>query len=221
MPRAIRNSKIDTRTARLKLNQRSKPYWFGIARGIALGYRRNTRLSGTWSVRCSDGTGGNRSKRFAIADDQENSDGKKVLTYFEAVRVAFDIGRLAPDSLVIDAGVSLEQRVAAKAARFVDDEIAPACYLYRHYDHAGDLLYVGISLSPIRRQEDHSKDAMWRHMILRILIEPFTSREEALRAETRAIREEFPKFNGRHNRRRHPALELHHIEREEARQESL
>jgi len=34
------------------------------------------------------------------------------------------------------------------------------------------------------------------------------SREEALEAETRAIREEFPRFNNVYNGRRHPAQEL-------------
>jgi hypothetical protein len=38
--------------------------------------------------------------------------------------------------------------------------------------------------------------------------EPFASREEALEAETRTIRKEFPKSNNVYNGRRHPAQEL-------------
>jgi hypothetical protein len=43
------------------------------------------------------------------------------------------------------------------------------------------------------------------------LIKPFASREEALEAEKRAIRQEFPRFNKTHNERRHPADELRRI----------
>ena len=134
------------------------------------------------------------------------TDGINVLTYSEALRTAIKIGRQGLGS--IGDAVRLEQQVAAKAAAFVRDNTEPACYLYRHYDHAGDLLYVGISLSPLRRHERHVAGATWRYLIVQILIEPFTSREEALLAEACATRDEFPKFNTTHNRRRYPAFEL-------------
>jgi hypothetical protein len=102
----------------------------------------------------------------------------------------------------------LEQRVARKALSFLDRGVEPACYLYRHFHPNGDLLYVGISLEPLRRQDRHTKTASWRNMICRIVIEPFETREEALAAETAAIRDEFPKFNTTHNRRRHPLQEI-------------
>src|SRR4051812_2074634 len=47
MPRTVRNPKIDTRTARLRLPQRREPYWTVISEGCALGYRRGAR-GGTW-----------------------------------------------------------------------------------------------------------------------------------------------------------------------------
>jgi hypothetical protein len=103
---------------------------------------------------------------------------------------------------------NLEQRVVRKAQSFLDRGLEPACYLYRHYHPSGDLLYVGISLEPLRRQERHTKKAHWRNMITRILIEPFETREVALAAEELAIRNEFPKFNAMHNDKRHPIQEL-------------
>jgi hypothetical protein len=103
---------------------------------------------------------------------------------------------------------NLEQRVVRKAQAFLDRGLEPACYLYRHYHPSGDLLYAGISLDPLRRQERHAKGAPWRNMITRILIEPFKTREEALAAEELAIRNEFPKFNAVHNDKRHPIQEL-------------
>jgi hypothetical protein len=60
------------------------------------------------------------------------------------------------------------------------------------------------------------KAATWRDMICRILIEPFATREEALRAEEEAIRSEFPKFNSTHNARRHPFQELARVTSPEA-----
>ena len=40
---------------------------------------------------------------------------------------------------------NLEQHIASKALVFIDQNLEPACYLYRHYHPSGDLLYVGIS----------------------------------------------------------------------------
>jgi hypothetical protein len=102
----------------------------------------------------------------------------------------------------------LEQRIIDKALTFLAHDREPACYLYRHYHPSGDLLYVGISLKPLHRQEAHLKTAGWRNLICRILIEPFETREAALAAEEAAIRDEFPKFNTTHNRRRHPFQEI-------------
>jgi hypothetical protein len=81
--RHTRFAKLETRTARLKLAIRKKPYFTTIAPGISLGYRR-TQGAGSWSVRKSDGAGGNWLKAFAIADDYEDSDGKDVQTFWEA-----------------------------------------------------------------------------------------------------------------------------------------
>ena len=77
----------------------------------------------------------------------------------------------------------------------------PACYLYRHYDPSGDLLYAGISLDAVGRQRRHMKDAGWHNTICRIVIKPFETREQALAAEQLAIKTEFPKFNAVHNGR--------------------
>jgi hypothetical protein len=102
----------------------------------------------------------------------------------------------------------LEQRTAAKALKFLKRGIEPACYLYRHFHPGGDLLYVGISLEALRRQDRHLKSADWRNLIHRIVIEPFGTREEALDAEQFATRTEFPRFNTARNRRRRPDQKL-------------
>lgn len=104
--------------------------------------------------------------------------------------------------------VELETYVARKALAFLKSGTKPECYLYRHFHPNGDLLYVGISLEPLTRQDRHTKAASWRRLICRILIEPFATREEALAAEQAAIRNEFPKFNVVLNGKRHPFQEL-------------
>jgi len=108
----------------------------------------------------------------------------------------------------------LKQRVALEALTFLSNDVEPACYLYRHYHPSGDLLYVGISLEPLRRQDTHTKTARWRNMIYCIVIEPFATREDSHAAERLAIRTEFPKFNLAHNGHRHPIQELTRRERE-------
>ncbi len=73
------------------------------------------------------------------------------------------------------------------------------CQLYRHFDEAGALLYVGISLSAISRLAAHNQDAAWADRIARVTIERFASREDAEKAEVRAIREEKPIYNIMHS----------------------
>ena len=67
--------------------------------------------------------------------------------------------------------------------------------LYRHFDEWGDLLYVGISLSPIARLRQHRRSAHWMEEIVRVEIEWHPSRREALAREREAIEREDPKHN--------------------------
>src|SRR5713101_3975409 len=122
MPRTIRNHQFETRTARLKLEQRRRPYWFRVAPGISLGYRRNA-IGGSWNVRAANDKGGAWIKSFATADDHENSDSVKVLTYFVAARAAIEIERRG--SAGSEASVCLEQQIAMKTAAFIRDGIEP------------------------------------------------------------------------------------------------
>jgi integrase len=86
MARTVRGGNLETRTARLKLNPRGKPYWRETGKpGLHLGYRRLERTNGTWIARRYGGEGGKyATKAFAQADDYADSDGQEILTYFEA-----------------------------------------------------------------------------------------------------------------------------------------
>lgn len=68
-------------------------------------------------------------------------------------------------------------------------------HLYRHFNAGGELLYVGISLSAVHRLGQHKEHSHWFSTISRVEIQKFETREEALLAETHAIRDEKPKHN--------------------------
>ena len=92
MPRHTRATSLETRTSRLKLTPRKKPYFTGIALGIALGYRR-LQDAGTWTVRANNGNGSRWTKVFAIADDNEDANGNTVLNFWQAQDRARSIAR--------------------------------------------------------------------------------------------------------------------------------
>src|SRR5215471_13331701 len=83
MARHARASNLESRSARLKLQVAKKPIFTKIGDGIGLGYRRN-KTAGIWVVRAADGKGGNWTKAFATADDFEEADDGKVLTFWQA-----------------------------------------------------------------------------------------------------------------------------------------
>jgi integrase len=91
MARQVR-SKLENRTARLKLAPRRKPYFVLLSPGISLGYRRNIG-AGTWSVKSSDGHGGAWLKAFGTVDDHEDSNGSSVLDFWQASAKARELAR--------------------------------------------------------------------------------------------------------------------------------
>jgi predicted GIY-YIG superfamily endonuclease len=78
--------------------------------------------------------------------------------------------------------------------------------LYRLYDSAGTLLYVGIAGNPGRRFEQHRKDKPWWGEVAEIKVAHYPTRAEAAHAETAAIKTERPRHNIIHNNGR-PAYE--------------
>jgi integrase len=92
MARSTRAAPLETRTARLKLAVRKKPYSVRISPSLRLGYRRN-HTAGVWSVIVADGRGGSWMKKFAIADDFEEADGRSVLDFWQAQKQARILAR--------------------------------------------------------------------------------------------------------------------------------
>lgn len=67
--------------------------------------------------------------------------------------------------------------------------------LYRFYDQAGDLLYVGITSRGWERFAQHSRTKAWWPHVTTALVEHYPTRDAALTAEAEAIKTEGPMHN--------------------------
>lgn len=67
--------------------------------------------------------------------------------------------------------------------------------VYRLYDKAGQLLYVGTAVNPEGRWEQHAREKLWWSSVARATVEWHPSRTEALAAERAAIQSEEPLHN--------------------------
>jgi hypothetical protein len=72
--------------------------------------------------------------------------------------------------------------------------------LYRYYDEKDRLLYVGITDHLLGRTGAHIIGSSWMDYAVRSTIARYSAREEAVAAETAAIKAEQPLFNDIHNR---------------------
>ena len=93
MARKVSFSALESRSARLKVENSPQ----ALQRPVAgarhpLLYRRN-KTNGTWVLKVSDGHGAYWTKGFALADDFEDADGKTVLTFHEAQDAAKKLAR--------------------------------------------------------------------------------------------------------------------------------
>lgn len=88
MTRTVRGGHLESRSARLKLAPRKRPYWNTTPKaGVHLGYRRIANTNGTWVARTYQGRSGvYETRAFAQADDYAESDADEVLTYYEAAQ---------------------------------------------------------------------------------------------------------------------------------------
>lgn len=71
-----------------------------------------------------------------------------------------------------------------------------AC-LYRFFDANGQMLYVGKTITPLRRLADHIREKPDMNLVVHIELEWFDSEAEALDAETAAIFHGRPLWNKR------------------------
>jgi hypothetical protein len=83
-------------------------------------------------------------------------------------------------------------------SRRQDAHLRPT-YLYRWYDSEGVLIYIGISVSPRFRAEEHRSSAWWWQWADHMRAEPRPyPRFLAEALERWAVENEYPVFNGTH-----------------------
>src|SRR5262249_50700301 len=88
MTKAFKSSALETVTGRFKLAPRTKPYWLlRLSPGLTLGYRRTNGPVGTWNVRIIKGRKASI-KVLGPANDREEADGKRVLSFEQAQHAA-------------------------------------------------------------------------------------------------------------------------------------
>jgi integrase len=116
MARTVKDYDTRTKTARAKLAPRPKGYYRQIGPGKSLGYFRRDGAAGPWSVR--EWIGGRYKERvLGQADDIARADGRDVLTFDQALRLATDPAAAATVGKLTVAGAikGYMVRVAARS----------------------------------------------------------------------------------------------------------
>jgi hypothetical protein len=91
-------------------------------------------------------------------------------------------------------------------------DVRSPCGLYRAFDAAGALLYIGVTHCPFKRfdrKDGHARTADWYHRSRTVTVEIFEDRFAAFAAEERAIKAEQPPCNAIHRRREWRASSEH------------
>lgn len=108
-------------------------------------------------------------------------------------------------------------RKGSKVRDFRDGHLMPITaldtmrwwYVYRYFDEASELLYVGVTADPYTRWLQHKRRSPWAEAVYAVSLERFAYEDLALLFEREAIREEAPKHNIRStlegNRQQHSA----------------
>ena len=152
MARKVRHSALESRSARLRLPVRRKPYpGPSLMRGVSLMYRRN-KTGGSWVLKCSNGASGYWTKVIGGSDDHSESDGKRVLTFFEAQDVAKKLAR-GDDGVADSAPLTLDAALASFEADLLSRAARPYnAQLVRHH-LAGSTLAITKLLALISADE--------------------------------------------------------------------
>jgi integrase len=155
MPRRIRSADLETRSARLRLDVRKKPYSVQVAPGVHLLYRRNKRV-GSWVVKAALGRGRYWTDAFAHADDVEVANGGTILDYWQAIERARSLAR-SNEGEENDKPVTVKQALEAYAAdlRARNGDIANAGRVRAHLSDAlAGKLVAALTVRDLRRFRD-------------------------------------------------------------------
>jgi integrase len=84
MARTIKDTSLNSRTARGHLKATGKPYYRSLEPGLHLGYRKPLKGSGKWVARHYVGNQSYEVETLATADDNSDADGVAILDYRQA-----------------------------------------------------------------------------------------------------------------------------------------
>ncbi|HYP30567.1 MAG TPA: tyrosine-type recombinase/integrase [Burkholderiaceae bacterium] len=85
MARTVRDSNLESRTARRRLDPSGQPYYRALEPGLLhLGYRKPRAGAGKWLARVYTGNGSYRLHKIGVADDNSDADSKVILSYRQA-----------------------------------------------------------------------------------------------------------------------------------------
>jgi len=84
MGRTVRDTKLETLTARLQLAPRRKPYWRSLEGGLHIGYRRTKKGGGSWVARRFVGERRYLETKLGTADDLQEADGVSIKSFRQA-----------------------------------------------------------------------------------------------------------------------------------------
>lgn len=90
MARSLRDSRLEARTHRLKL-EKCKLYWLKLDEGLSLIYRRNKEGIGAWSMEQRPEGGKKQRQVIGVADDYQDANGETVLSFAQAQSKALDL----------------------------------------------------------------------------------------------------------------------------------
>ena len=88
MGRTVRDTNLETRTARLRLTPRRKPYWRVLEGGLHIGYRRTKEGGGSWVARRFVGDHRYLETKLGTADDLQDADGVALQSFAQAQEAA-------------------------------------------------------------------------------------------------------------------------------------
>ncbi len=127
MARTRKDARINTRSARTSLQQRKEPYWRGISKGLAVGYYKGA-TSGAWIAKHFSVATGRRKASLGVADDFEDADGIRVLSFDQAQAKAREWATLKAqeDTGEVQSGAfTVEQAVAEYLAHLTKTKRKP------------------------------------------------------------------------------------------------
>jgi hypothetical protein len=138
--RAVKDARLDTREARLKLPISHEPYWRLIHEGLHLGYRKGAR-GGIWRMRFYDEPTKHYIKRtLGKADDNTNSNGIDILNFKEAqikaVTSAHDLNKtIAKPITVYDAIQHYLEWYKEHRKAYVETTLTINAHILPHFGH--------------------------------------------------------------------------------------